>query len=432
MGRTSATIAFVFLAATVSSAHATLQISSDPTKNMACSDGVCQATDADAVMNADDLTGMLANSDMRVVTDGGFAQDVAVASPVAWASTHALTLESNGAMFIRSTITVQGTAHLDLKVSGGPLFQNTGAVHFLDKASQLTIDGRDYRLVNSIADIAAVVAAHPRASIALANDYNAQQDGQYTRVPVQTEFAGTFDGLGNTIANFAIWDQTDGNIALFAATKKKGTIRNLGVTNVNILAENGFNNISGGLIAYNGGTILNCHVDGGTVRTDWRGTLGGLAGLSYGKIYRSWANVSVEGAQNGETGGLVGNAHGHVQDVYALGNVISGDDSDVGGLIGYNFGHVKRGYSTGHVSGGQSARVGGSMGTSQLPVHNTYWDIVTSGTEFGVGGTNVSGITGMTTEQFQAGLPRGFSFETWSQSGTVNNGYPYLMDNPPR
>jgi hypothetical protein len=168
------------------------------------------------------------------------------------------------------------------------------------------------------------------------------------------------------------------------------------------------------------------------VRTDWLGTLGGLVGQNYGSVYGSWANVSVEGAQNAEAGGLIGNAHGHVENVYAVGPVIAGDNSDVGGLIGYNFGHVRDAYSTGQVSGGQNARVGGSMGTSQLKVHDTYWDIVTSGTEFGVGGENVQGVTGMTTEQFQAGMPDGFNLGSWTQSAKINNGYPYLIANPPR
>ncbi|MBV9571018.1 MAG: hypothetical protein JO056_07250 [Alphaproteobacteria bacterium] len=421
------TVAFVAVA--VSSAQATLQISNKPTKNMDCSAGECMATAPNAVMNVDDLAALLASSDMRVVTYPLTGQDMIIAAPLAWATSHALTLESNGNIYVRDTITVEGTAHLDLKVAGGPVFQK-GAVRFWDTASRLTMDEQDYQLVNSIADLAAAVAAHPKSFIALANNYNAKADGQYTRVPVQTAFAGTFDGLGNTISNFAIWDTVDNNIALFAATKHKGTIRNLGMAKINVLAENTFTNIAGGLVAYNGGVIFNCHVDGGTVRTDFDGTLGGLAGLSYGIVADSWANVSVEGAQSAQAGGLIGNAHGHVQDVYAIGRVIAGDQSDVGGLIGYNFGHVRYAYSTGHVSGGQNAFVGGLMGTTQLPVHDSYWDTETSGTEFGVGGKNVDGITGMTTAELKAELPHGFSFTTWALSPRINTGYPYLITNP--
>jgi hypothetical protein len=176
-----AVLTAVYLAATISSAQAVLQISNKPTKNMNCSGGECMATDADAVMNVGDLVALLAASDMRVVADPLSGQDLVVMAPLAWATSHALTLETADAIYIRNTITVEGTAHLDLKVSGGPFFQQRGAVRFWDKASQLTIDGQDYRLVNSIGDLAATVAAHPKGYIALANDYNAKPDGQYTR-----------------------------------------------------------------------------------------------------------------------------------------------------------------------------------------------------------------------------------------------------------
>ncbi len=426
-------LAFAFAFVTLSPAQATLQISNKPTKNMDCSAGECIATAANAVMNVNDLAAMLASSDMRVVTDPLVGQDMIVAAPFAWATSHALTLESNGAIYMRNTITVEGAAHLNLKVTGGPIFQRKGAVRFWDKASQLTIDEQDYRLVNSIADLASTVAAHPNGYIALAGDYNAKGDGQYTRVPVLTQFGGTFEGLGNTISNFSIWDTEDNGIGLFYYTKHKAVIRNLGMAKANVLAENTFVNYAGALVGENDGKIYNCHVDGGTVRTDFTGTIGGLVGLSYGYIYRSWANVSVEGAVSTETGGLIGNAHGHVQDVYALGRVIAGDNSDVGGLIGYNLAHVSDAYSTGQVSGGQNARVGGSMGSTQLSgVHDVYWDTETSGTGFGAGGTNIDGITGLTTAELQAELPPGFAFSVWAQDAKLNSGYPYLLANPPR
>lgn len=428
------TLPFAIAAATLLAlpAHATLNLSTKPTKNMSCSAGECIATAADAVMNVDDLAAMLATSDMRVVTDGEFFQDIEILSPMAWASSHALSLETNDAMYIRNTITVQGTAHLTLAVPGGPFILKKGAVRFWDMASALTIDGDDYRLVNSVASLAAMVAAHPKGMIAFANDYNAHQDGQVTHVPVSTEFAGTLEGLGNKITNFAIWDTADTEVALFKALKPKGVIRDLGMTKVNVLAENTFNNLGAGLLGFNQGTVYNCYVDGGTVRTDFEGTLGGLVAQNYGNVYSSWANVSVEGAQSAEVGGLIGNAHGHVIDVYATGRVIAGDQSDVGGLIGYNFGHVKDGYATGHVSGGQNARVGGLMGTTQLPVHDTYWDTETSGTTNGVANTNLDGITGMTTAELQSGLPQGFSTAYWAEDSKIINGLPYLLRNPPR
>jgi len=57
--------------------------------------------------------------------------------------------------------------------------------------------------------------------------------------------------------------------------------------------------------------------------------------------------------------------------------------------------------------------------------------MTTSGTNQGTGGGNVSGITGLTTQQLQAGLPKGFTKKTWAENAKVNNGLPYLIDNPP-
>ena len=61
-----------------------------------------------------------------------------------------------------------------------------------------------------------------------------------------------------------------------------------------------------------------------------------------------------------------------------------------------------------------------------------YWDTTTSGTDNGTGEGNVSGITGLTTEQLQSGLPAGFDPTIWAQNPKINHGFPYLITNPPR
>jgi len=40
-------------------------------------------------------------------------------------------------------------------------------------------------------------------------------------------------------------------------------------------------------------------------------------------------------------------------------------------------------------------------------------------------------VTGLTTEQFQAGLPAGFQPPFWAESADINNGFPYLPSWPP-
>jgi len=41
------------------------------------------------------------------------------------------------------------------------------------------------------------------------------------------------------------------------------------------------------------------------------------------------------------------------------------------------------------------------------------------------------GITGLTDAQLKSGLPTGFDPSVWAQSPSINNGYPYLIANPP-
>jgi hypothetical protein len=66
----------------------------------------------------------------------------------------------------------------------------------------------------------------------------------------------------------------------------------------------------------------------------------------------------------------------------------------------------------------------------------TYWDLDTSGvSDPAQGAGNISndpGITGLTDAQLKFGLPSGFAPAIWGQSPDINNGYPYLLANPPQ
>ena len=48
----------------------------------------------------------------------------------------------------------------------------------------------------------------------------------------------------------------------------------------------------------------------------------------------------------------------------------------------------------------------------------------------GVGLGNAGGVTGLTTEQLQSGLPPGFEPGVWLEKANINNGLPYLKYNP--
>jgi hypothetical protein len=82
--------------------------------------------------------------------------------------------------------------------------------------------------------------------------------------------------------------------------------------------------------------------------------------------------------------------------------------------------------------------IGGLIGLDQSPsgsLSDTYWDTDTSGItnpDQGAGSPlNDPGITGLTTEQLQSGLPAGFDPSIWGENANINNGLPYLLANPP-
>ncbi len=45
---------------------------------------------------------------------------------------------------------------------------------------------------------------------------------------------------------------------------------------------------------------------------------------------------------------------------------------------------------------------------------------------------NDPGITGLTDQQLKSGLPAGFDPKIWGSDPNINNGYPYLLANPPK
>jgi hypothetical protein len=64
-------------------------------------------------------------------------------------------------------------------------------------------------------------------------------------------------------------------------------------------------------------------------------------------------------------------------------------------------------------------------------VTDDYWDTTTSGTLRGDNYGSSPGLTGLSTVQLQSGLPAGFDSTIWAENPRINNGFPYLIANPP-
>jgi hypothetical protein len=355
-------------------------------------------------------------------------------------------------------------------ILGDFFFGAKGSVSFLSTANALTIDGNAYTLVDSVASLAAAIAANPSGDYALARSYDAGPDGTYSASPVPTDFLGKFDGLGNAISHLSIRHKGNDRTGLFSSLE--GSIENLSLTHIDLTAT-GRSQWIGGLVAGIGGdaTVVHDRVSGAIRSKSETAVVGGLVGFNDGFIDRSSSDARIAGSNNSRIGGLVGVNWRSIRQSFASGNITGGDFGHVGGLVGDNEfpnpgGGLENSYATGTVSGGANSQVGGLVGRWQkgengmlatsysigqvaggdssvvggfigsvpnnMNVSDCYWDTTTSGTDQGTGEGNRAGITGLMDEQLKSGLPEGFDPAIWAQDPSINSGYPYLIANPPR
>jgi hypothetical protein len=460
---------------TITAAEANVTISSAQTQDMSCSDGVCAPTAAAATLNATDLENLLASGDVEVTTTGSGVQagNVVVTAALAWSNTSALGLDAYQSITINKMVSVNGHGSLSLMTndggSGGAFsFGQRGHVIFDSLSSPLIINGTTYTLINSVQSLASAVAANPGGAFALASSYNASQDGTYSAAPVQTGLTGSFEGLGNSISHLSI--NGSGYIGLFSVAV--GVIENLDLLDVNLVVSGGsragalagdtsdtgvalrvyasgtirgtgsVQNIIGGL-ASAGGSFINCSTNMQIVDKGPGAAAGLVAEVESGSIGESFAMGSVAATgQRSVTGGLAALNLGKIQNSYATTALTGGAQSQVGGLVGTNGdandppGTIETSYSTGAVAGGKRSNVGGFAGIAYKArkydaIRQSYWDTTTSGTDRGTGKGDRKGIAGLTTEQLQSGLPDGFDPKIWAENPKINNGLPYLINNPP-
>jgi len=377
---------------------------------------------------------------------------------------------------------------------GGALsFAGKGHVTFWDTNSNLNINNQHYVLANSILGIQAAATEHFGESVALANSYDASADGVYASPPVSTQIVASFEGLGNTISNLKVKSGAGGGLFLdtplflenLHLTKFKvsgsGMVGALGarcgvsIANVDasgsVVGRKGAN--TGGICGViGGGHISNVSFKGsvsgiGTAKQGIHSTAGGLFGVSSATIVNSYSTATVDGADGWQVGGLVGQNGGPIDGSFATGTVRGTDNAIVGGLIGQNVASfpnelITNSYATGFAGGGVGSMVGGLIGQNdrgvidcyasgpvvsgsgnavggligddlgEADLTDTYFDISTTGQSHGVGNnTSYPGVTGLTTEQFQAGLPTGFDPLIWAENANINGGLPYLLALPP-
>ena len=472
-----------------STARASVEISTKPTKNMSCSGGVCTPTAKNAVLNVSDLAGMLASGDVTVQS-GSLAQDIEIDAALSWASASRLTLDSFHAIAFDRPVAVAGTGALTITTNDGGTggdfsFTGKGHVEFWDLTSSLVINGDSYTLAKKLSGLRQAIEGSAMPLVALAHSYNAQNEHAHGRPPLTMVRNGTVEGLGNVISNLSIDDpRSAGIVGLFS--DNRGTIRDLGVTDETVSGM-GKKSYVGGLAGWNEGTIQNCYTTGTVSTTGMR--IGGLAGINDGTIIHSHSAAAVTGGYMSDMsgglagfndddgtiltsyatgavsggsfypGGLVGLNRGAISASYATGAVTYGNGGlGSGGLVGENDGAIANSYASGAIQlgelgGGLIGINGGSGVTSSYStgfvghgggfvlrddnqtISSSYWDLDTSGvSDPGQGAGNIAndpGITGLTDAQLKSALPSGFDPAIWAQNPSINNGYPYLLANPP-
>ncbi|MBV9989964.1 MAG: hypothetical protein JOZ72_01610 [Alphaproteobacteria bacterium] len=470
----------------VTGARAAMTISDGATANVACSAGVCSPTAKSAVLNVNDLAGMLASGDVTVASNA-MAPDIEVEAALSWTSTSRLALDSYHSIEFKAPVVVAGTAALTITTdvggsNGDFYFVKKGHVEFWDVTSLLTINGNKYHLFASMNTLRRAIRNSGGFGVYLAQAKTWRAPGKSFMASPFGEFEGTFEGLGNKITslkiNQPIGDQNHA-IGLFASVGLPGVVRDVNLVDVQIAANGQVIGI-GALAGGNIGTILNSRAGGQVTGGISQTYLGGLVGESAGTISNCSAEVTVSGPEQiagagglvglnqavfpgypgliqssfstmpvsggGSLGGLIGEDDGGtIQDSYSTGSVTTATGSSAGGLIGRYADAdsqtplpvLTTSYATGAVSGGGTTSVGGVLGQdlANTGISDVYWDLDTSGISDPAKGagnaTNDAGLTGLTDSALKSGLPPGFSKKVWKEKGSLNDGYPYLTGNAP-
>ncbi len=439
-----------------------------------------------------------------VGTTGNEAGDITFASSLSWANANTLTLNAYRDVDINSGVTVtntgagnlvlradatgngvgtvnfNGTARLDFSGStgtvsilynpadnpGGSVVNATSYTTPFDYSpnvltnsavpSQLTA----YMLVNSIYDLQNI-QNNLSGDYALGTNIDASGTASWNSgegfVPIGSKFVlegpsfelqsfvGLFDGQGHTIDKLTIDRQPPPSIfanlvGLFGSVGAGGVVRNIGVTNANVvgnelagvlagtntgtiansfasgLAQGG--GATGGLVAQNVGMISSSHAAVTVTSTETCGgtcSIGGLVGenittaTNTGTILSSYATGAVATSSSGfNLGGLVGLNEGNVGRSYATGDVTG--DQQLGGLVGYNVGTISQSYATGKVTETlYSGQIGGLVGENNGSITESYATGETTATDptvpnFAGGLVGVNNSVGLISQSYAVGL----------------------------
>ena len=318
-------------------------------------------------LHADTLARNLSTSNVEVVATRGNAH---VGAPLSWDSGNGLTLTAErGDLRINGALTAQGeNASLTLNAGQRPLriddslsLTGQGArVEFnsdkgyaLAEGARITLsgknagfraNGRDYSVIQDLQQLRGI-DRDLGGSYVLGNRI-AGGHSSFLSIGNASAFGGTFDGLGNTIDNLAVYG-TGAYSGLFSVNR--GTLRNLNLERISADGAQAthYNVQVGSLAAVNLGRIDNVNAsDIRIAAASQLNSLGGLVALNLGSIDNASASGTLVGnRQTYALGGLAAENISTARGVASISNsradfAISGQLKDhashygAGGLVG--------------------------------------------------------------------------------------------------
>ena len=222
-----------------------------------------------------------------------------------------------------------------------------------------------------------------------------QEESNFTPIgDSSNQFKGIFDGQGHTISNLQVSDVQFAG--LFGYIGKDAIVKNLGIIDSSISANSTTAPVcSGGITAYNNGTILNCYNFGAIsgISDNLQIYLGGISGSNFGEILNCYNAGSITSKSTKEiySGGIVGLNNGTVTQSYNVNDLTtenSSNELNFGGVIGYNAsqGKITGCYNVGDISithSSDNTYLGGVIG-------NNYGGIISNC--YNIGAMSFSGL----------------------------------------
>jgi len=269
----------------------------------------------------------------------------------------------------------------------------------------------------------------------LANDIDASDtinwNGGLGFKPITPQFPFTavlnFDGREHIIKDLYINRPTEDYVGLFLRCAATAVITDVFLENVYVQGKLSV----GGLYSIGRGTVANCGVNSGSIKSYAVSATygcGGLVGtlIAGSTITKSYSKANVESISTFGNGGLVGINNGSIADCYAMGTLLMTAyvPNSTGGLVGKNAGVINRCYSNGAIISVLNLYCNGFVGNNTGAITASYWDTESSG--YTKGTEPVSDPpTGKTTAQ----MKQEATFAGWDFSRTwqIIEGVSYPM-----